>query len=53
MLSLTLVLKLCLLKWGLGDSYTGGLSSYGLVLMIVCFLQHYPTEDPVLVEVIW
>ena len=29
-----------ILKWaGLNDPYTGGLSSYGLILLVVSFLQ--------------
>ena len=36
---LTLVLKQFLVEKGLNDAYTGGLSSYGIVLMITSFLQ--------------
>lgn len=38
---LTLVLKQFLSEKGLNDPYTGGLSSYGLVIMVVNFLQRH------------
>lgn len=38
----TLVLKQWLLERTFGMSHTGGLCSYGLLLMVVGFLQHYP-----------
>ncbi|KAJ0406632.1 hypothetical protein ATCC90586_006132 [Pythium insidiosum] len=48
---LTLVLKQFLVKRGLNDPYVGGLSSYGLVLMILFVLQEQgavlSTEDEV------
>ena len=37
---LTLVLKQLLVEKGLNDAYTGGLSSYGLVLLIASLLTH-------------
>mmetsp|Transcript_41509 Transcript_41509/g.66695 ORF Transcript_41509/g.66695 Transcript_41509/m.66695 type:complete len:1210 (-) Transcript_41509:407-4036(-) len=39
---LLLVLKQFLNQRGLGTGYTGGLSSYGLLLLVVCFLRHSP-----------
>ena len=39
---LTLVLKQFLVERGLNDPFVGGLSSYGLVLMIVAVLQGQP-----------
>jgi len=38
---LTLIMKQFLHKSDLSDTYSGGLSSYGLILMIVSFLQSY------------
>jgi hypothetical protein len=38
---LTLVLKQFLVEKGLNDPFTGGLSSYGLVLMLVCVLEKH------------
>jgi len=46
---LILVLKQLLKVNGMNDPYTGGISSYGLLLMIVAFLQFrniYPFRDP-------
>jgi len=42
---LTLVLKQWLIERTYGTSHTGGLCSYGLVLMLIGFLQHHPTES--------
>jgi len=39
----TLVLKQWLIERTYGTSHTGGLCSYGLLLMVVGFLQHCPT----------
>lgn len=41
----TLVLKQWLIERTSGTSHTGGLCSYGLLLMVIGFLQHYPTES--------
>jgi DNA polymerase sigma len=38
---LVLVLKQFLAERGLGSGYTGGLSSYGLFLLVACFLEHH------------
>lgn len=38
--SLVLVVKQLLYNAGMNDSYEGGLSSYGVILMIVAFLQY-------------
>mmetsp|Transcript_8063 Transcript_8063/g.14784 ORF Transcript_8063/g.14784 Transcript_8063/m.14784 type:complete len:1289 (-) Transcript_8063:954-4820(-) len=44
---LTLVLKQFLVEKGLNDPFVGGLSSYGLVLMITHILQkHFPSGIP-------
>jgi len=42
----TLVLKQYLSDQTCGTSHTGGLCSYGLLLMVVGFLQHSPAECP-------
>merc|ERR1712226_45210 len=42
----TLVLKQWLIERTYGTSHTGGLCSYGLLLMVVGFLQHFPAESP-------
>ncbi|CAD8083001.1 unnamed protein product [Paramecium primaurelia] len=42
---LTLIMKQFLHKSDLSDTYSGGLSSYGLILMIVSFLQSYQNQD--------
>merc|ERR1712190_666894 len=41
----TLVLKQWLIERTYGMSHTGGLCSYGLLLMVVGFLQHYPASS--------
>ena len=38
---LVLVLKQHLKEQKLGEAYTGGLNSYGLTLLVACFLKHY------------
>ncbi len=43
---LVLVLKQLLLQRGLSDSYTGGLSSYALTIMVAAILQPYVLEPP-------
>lgn len=43
---LVLVLKQLLLQRGLSDSYTGGLSSYALSIMVAAILQPYVLEPP-------
>ncbi|CAE8701075.1 unnamed protein product, partial [Polarella glacialis] len=40
----TLVLKQWLIEQTYGMSHSGGLCSYGLLLMVVCFLQHCPVK---------
>ena len=42
---ITLVLKQLLNKSGLSDPYTGGLSSYGLVIMIVSYFQIFEFQE--------
>lgn len=39
---LVLVLKQFLLQQNLNEVWTGGISSYGLILMVLCFLQNHP-----------
>lgn len=39
---LTLVLKQFMSERGLLESYSGGLSAYGLVLLVACYLRHQP-----------
>ncbi|CAK0908631.1 unnamed protein product [Prorocentrum cordatum] len=43
--SVTLVLKQWLIERTYGTSHTGGLCSYGLLLMVVGFLQLYPADS--------
>jgi len=41
----TLVLKQWLIERTYGTSHTGGLCSYGLLLLVIGYLQHYPAES--------
>lgn len=43
---LVLVLKQFLLQRDLNEVFTGGISSYSLILLTVSFLQLHPREDP-------
>lgn len=42
----TLVLKQWLIERTYGTSHTGGLCSYGLLLLVIGFLQHFPADSP-------
>lgn len=42
---LVLLLKQFLLQRDMNEVWTGGISSYGLILMVVSFLQHHPRES--------
>merc|ERR1719353_2165217 len=44
--AVTLVLKQLLIERTYGTSHTGGLCSYGLLLLVIGFLQHFPAESP-------
>eukprot|EP00746_Dinoflagellata_sp_MGD_P129787 gnl/MRDRNA2_/MRDRNA2_63875_c0_seq1.p1 gnl/MRDRNA2_/MRDRNA2_63875_c0~~gnl/MRDRNA2_/MRDRNA2_63875_c0_seq1.p1 ORF type:complete len:1463 (+),score=258.35 gnl/MRDRNA2_/MRDRNA2_63875_c0_seq1:97-4389(+) len=44
-LEVTLVLKQWLIEQGFGTSYTGGLSSYALLLLVAGYLQHCPASN--------
>lgn len=44
---LVLALKAFLSARGLNSAATGGLSSYGIICLVISFLQHNPTKRPV------
>lgn len=42
--NITMVMKHLLKMYSLNDPYTGGLSSYALILLIVAFMQYHLKE---------